>query len=49
MVKKSCGTQKNDYKGIWYVSEAFLQYKTNDVPLHTDALPKDIRKRLGIK
>ena len=26
-----------------------MQYKTNDVLLHKDALPKDIRKRLGIK
>lgn len=49
MVKNSWGTQKSDYKGIWYVSEAFMQYKTNDVLLHKDALPKDIRKRLGIK
>lgn len=48
MVKNSWGTQKSDYKGIWYVSEAFMQYKTNDVLLHKDALPKDIRKKLGI-
>ena len=48
MVKNSWGTQKSDYKGIWYVSEAFMQYKTNDVLLHKDALPKDIRKRLAL-
>ena len=49
MVKNSWGTEKSDYKGIWYVSEAFMQYKTNDVLVHKDALPKDIRKKLNIK
>ena len=49
MVKNSWGTLKSDYKGIWYISEAFMQYKTNDVLVHKDALPKDIRKKLGIK
>ena len=27
MVKNSWGTQKSDYKGIWYVSEAYMKYK----------------------
>ena len=49
MVKNSWGTLKSDYKGIWYISEAFMQYKTNDVLVHKDALPKDLRKKLGIK
>ena len=49
LVKNSWGTVKSDYKGIWYISEAFMQYKTNDVLVHKDALPKDIRKKLGIK
>lgn len=49
MVKNSWGTQKSQYKGIWYVSEAFMRYKTNDVLLHKDGLPKDIKKKLGIK
>ena len=48
MVKNSWGTLKSDYKGIWYISEAFMQYKTNDVLVHKDAIPKDIRKKLGI-
>jgi len=48
MVKNSWGTQKSDYKGIWYVSEAFMKYKTNDVLVHKNAIPKDIRKKLGI-
>ena len=49
MVKNSWGTMRSDYKGIWYVSEAFMRYKTNDVLVHKNALPKDIRKKLKIK
>lgn len=49
MVKNSWGTQKSDYKGIWYVSRAFLMYKTNDILVHKDAIPSDLRKKLGIK
>ena len=48
MIKNSWGTQKSDYKGIWYISEAFMKYKTNDVLVHKNAIPKDIRKKLGI-
>lgn len=47
MVKNSWGTQKSTYKGIWYISEAFMQYKTNDILVHKDAIPADIRKKLG--
>lgn len=49
MIKNSWGTARSDFKGIWYVSEAFMRYKTNDILVHKDALPKDIRKKLGIK
>ena len=48
MVKNSWGKIRSDYKGIWYISEAFMQYKTNDVLVHKNAIPKDIRKKLGI-
>ncbi|MBO4621141.1 MAG: aminopeptidase [Paludibacteraceae bacterium] len=49
MVKNSWGTAKSDYKGIWYVSRAFMAYKTNNIVVHKDALPKSIKKKLGIK
>ena len=49
MVKNSWGTQKSEYKGIWYVSEAYMQYKTNDVLVHKNAIPKKIREKLHIK
>ena len=37
------------YHGIWYVSEAFARYKTMNIVLHKDALPKSIAKKLGVK
>lgn len=49
MVKNSWGTLRSDYKGIWYISEAFMQYKTNDILVHKNAIPKDIQKKLQIK
>ena len=48
MVKNSWGTMRSDYKGIWYISEAFMRYKTNDILVHKNAIPKDLRKKLGI-
>ena len=49
MVKNSWGAIRSDYKGVWYVSEAFMQYKTNDILVHKNAIPKDIRKKLNVK
>ncbi len=49
MVKNSWGTTKSTYKGIWYVSKAFAAYKTMNFVVHKDAIPKPIRKKLGIK
>lgn len=48
MVKNSWGTE-NKYKGTWYASEAFVAYKTMNIIVHKDALPKAIAKKLGIK
>ncbi|WP_315263555.1 C1 family peptidase [Tannerella forsythia] len=48
MVKNSWGTESK-YKGIWYASEAFVAYKTMNIVLHKDALPKTIQSKLGIK
>lgn len=48
MVKNSWGTDSK-YNGIWYVSEAFARYKTMDIIVHRDALPKALRTKLGIK
>ena len=48
MVKNSWGTMRSDYKGIWYVSEAFMRYKTNDILVNKKAVPKEIRKACGL-
>jgi aminopeptidase C len=48
MVKNSWGTT-GTYKGIWYVSVPFVEYKTISVVMHKDALPKAIKDKLGIK
>ena len=48
MVKNSWG-ETGKYKGIWYASDAFVRYKTLNIVVHKDALPKDIAKKLGIK
>lgn len=48
MVKNSWGTKRSDYQGIWYISRAFMEYKTMDVLVHKDAIPADIRTKLGL-
>mgnify|MGYP003289588455 FL=1 len=48
MVKNSWG-EAGKYKGIWYASDAFVRYKTLNIVVHKDALPKHIAKKLGIR
>ena len=48
MVKNSWG-EAGTYKGIWYASKAFARYKTMNIVVHKNAIPKEIRKKLGIK
>ena len=48
MVKNSWG-EAGKYKGIWYASDPFVRYKTLNIVVHKDALPKHIAKKLGIK
>jgi aminopeptidase C len=47
IVKNSWG-EAGKYKGIWYVSTAFVQYKTINVVVHKDAIPAAIRKKLAL-
>lgn len=47
MVKNSWGTDSK-YKGLWYASEAFVAYKTMNIVVHKDAVPKAIRAKLGL-
>ena len=48
MVKNSWG-EAGTYKGLWYVSKAFVRYKTMNIVVHKNAIPKEIRKKLNIK
>ena len=47
MVKNSWG-ETGDYKGIWYMTKAFIAANTMDFMVNKNAVPKDIRKKLGI-
>jgi aminopeptidase C len=48
MVKNSWGTN-NPYKGVWYASVPFVQYKTISIVVHKDVLSKELKNKLGIK
>lgn len=48
MVKNSWGGA-GQYNGIWYASKAFVAYKTMNILVHKDALPKEIAKKLGLR
>ncbi|HBG23845.1 MAG: aminopeptidase [Bacteroidetes bacterium GWF2_41_61] len=48
LVKNSWG-ETGDYKGIWYVSETFVKYKTMNIVVHKNSIPANIKSKLGIK
>ncbi|NCB18481.1 MAG: aminopeptidase [Bacteroidia bacterium] len=48
MVKNSWG-EAGDYKGYWFVSETFVRYKTMNIVVHKNSIPKTIKDKLGIK
>lgn len=47
MVKNSWG-KTGEYKGIWYMTKNYIVAKTMDFLVNKNALPKDIRKKIGI-
>lgn len=47
MMKNSWG-EYGPYKGFWYVSKPFVAFKTMNIVINKNAIPKDIRKKLGI-
>jgi len=47
MVKNSWG-EAGPYKGLWYVSDPFVRYKTLSIVLHKEALPAEITRKLGL-
>jgi aminopeptidase C len=46
MVKNSWGIT-GDYDGIWYVSEAFVRYKTMDIMVNRNAIPAEISAKIN--
>ena len=48
MVKNSWGVT-GKYDGLWYASENFVKGQSLDIMIHKSALPKDLKKKLGIK
>lgn len=47
-VKNSWNTN-NIYDGYFYASESFVKYKTMNIVVHKDAIPKEIAKKLNLK
>ena len=47
MMKNSWG-EYGPYKGFWYVSKPYVAYKTMNIVINKNAIPQDIRKKLGI-
>lgn len=47
IVKNSWGTD-NHCDGYFYASEAYFKYKTMNIMVHKDALPKKLAKKLGL-
>lgn len=48
IVKNSWGADWA-YDGYFYASESYVKYKTMEIMVHKNALPKDIKKKLKIK
>ncbi len=47
MVKNSWG-ETGEYKGVWYMTKTYIAANTMDFMVNKNAVPKDIRKKLGI-
>ncbi|MEN9918861.1 MAG: hypothetical protein RL662_1297 [Bacteroidota bacterium] len=45
LVKNSWG-KAGQYQGIWYVTEAFVKYKTISFAINKEALPRDITEKI---
>lgn len=48
MVKNSWGDY-GPYNGMFFASKAFVAYKTMNILIHKNAIPKDIARKLGLK
>lgn len=48
IVKNSWGTEHSNYDGYFYASEAYVRYKSINIYLHKDAVPKAVKKKLNL-
>ena len=48
LTKNSWGEKKGN-KGYWFMSENYVRLKTISIMVHKDAIPDDIKVKLGIK
>lgn len=46
--KNSWGTKEKKYDGYWYMSEPFVKLRTIAIMVHKDAIPKEIKEKLGL-
>jgi bleomycin hydrolase len=49
LIKNSWGLDGSPYKGYFYASEPYVRLKTMDIMVNKNAIPKDIKKKLGIE
>ena len=49
IVKNSWGFKHNDLDGYFYASFPYVKYKTMNIQIHKDAIPANIKKKLGLK
>ncbi len=47
IVKNSWGTDGDIYKGYFYASDPYVRLRTTDIMVNKNAVPKDLRKKLG--
>ncbi len=48
IIKNSWGTEGDIYDGFFYASEPYVRYKTIDIMVNKNVIPKDIRKKLDL-
>ena len=47
-MRKNSWGENGPYKGFWYVSKPYAAYKTMNIVINKNAVPADIRAKLGI-
>ena len=46
--KNSWGTKGKKFEGFWYMSEPYVRLKTIAIMVHKDAVPLEIKRKLGL-